>query len=337
MSNAKDYIPKLKTRKDINEEAKQIINNERSGKQLGLLCRFNRLNIAMGKYFRFKQVTTIAGLSGHGKSTLLNMILADFLDKRLNSLFTHPVIIIHNTFEMLPVDEVIRNVGSKTGKSHFNLLSSEFTNGQYNTISEEEFASISKVLDDDDDRDHYYFDEPTNVMGLVKNVNTSISHFQQKYNTNKVPQVVFALDHSLLVDGEKGENVIDTITRLSKLAVVLKKKGYMVFIIGQLNGNIEATERLKNPLVQYPIKSDIYAQAQIYNASDNVLIIHQPELLGIQEYGVNKLVTTGLVHLYVIKQRFGRIGSIWLKNELHEGRLIQFEPISNLPQQKRAS
>lgn len=334
---SKDYIPHLKTRKDINEEAKKVIDSERSGKQLGLLCRFKGLNIALGKYFRFKQVTTIAGLSGHGKSTLLNMILADFLDKTFNFLFKPPVIIIHNTFEMLPVDEVIRNVGSKTGRSHFNLLSSEFTNGQYNTISDEEFSSISKVLDDDDDRDHYYFDEPTNTQGLIKNVNAGIAYYQEKYNTNVIPHVVVAIDHSLLVDGEKGETVIDTITRLSKLAVLMKKKGYMVFIVGQLNGNIEATERLKNANVHYPIKSDIYAQAQIYNASDNVLIIHQPELLGIQEYGVRKLVTTGLIHLYVIKQRFGKIGSIWLKNELNKGKLIQFEPISNLPESKRAS
>lgn len=326
----RDYVPILKTRKDINQEAKNILNIERSGKQLGLLSRFIKLNIAVGKYFRFKQVTTIAGLSGHGKSALLNILLNDFENKELNKNFKDPFIIVHNNFEMLSVDEVLRTVSSKVGKSHFHLLSSEYKDGSYNTLTDEEFDNISNVLDEEEDSNHYYFEEPTNVMGLVKNIKHAIQHYQDKNQTISIPKVIVALDHTLLVDGEDGDTVIDTITRISKLAVILKKKGYMVILIGQLNGNIEASERLKNPAVHFPLKSDIYAQAQIYNASDNVLIGHQPELLGIKEYGVNKLVTAGLFHLQLIKQRFGKVGSIWLKNKFSEGTLEEFKPVSNL-------
>lgn len=352
-----DYVPILKTKRDISEEAKDKINQERSGKQLGLKSRFSKLNIALGRYFRFKQVTAIAGLSGHGKSAILNMILADFTNKELNRDFEEDVVIIHNTFEMLPVDEVLRTVSSKLEKSHLYLLSSEFqrtaTSVGYNVISNEEFDLISQTLEEDEDIDHYYFEEPTNVQGLMKNITCGIDYYKDKqikkqydvahlsaeeyvslYSNIRTPKVVVAIDHTLLINQDKGDTVLDTITKISKLAVFLKKKGYMIILVGQLNGEIERPERIKNVDLQFPIKSDIYAQAQIYNACDNVLTIHQPELLGILEYGKNKLVTSGLVHLQVLKQRFGKVGSIWLKNEFSKGRLIEVEPVSNKPQSK---
>ncbi len=331
MTPKDDYVPILKTKADINIEAKERINEERSGKQLGLKTRFTKLNIALGRFFRFKQVTSINGLSGHGKSALLNMILADFTNKRLNGHFKEDVVIIHNSFEMLPVDEVLRTVSSKIEKSHLYLLSSEFqVNEQgesgYNKITDEEFNKIDRALEEDTDLEHYYFEQPTNVMGLIKNITTGISYYQEKHNTIAVPKVVVALDHTLLVEQDKGDSVLDTVTKLAKLSIVLKKKGYMVLLVGQLNNEIEKGERIKNPDLQFPIKSDIYAQGQLYNACDNVLIIHQPELLGILRYGKNRLHTNDLVHLQVIKQRFGKVGSIWLLNQFSKGQLIEFEP-----------
>ena len=82
-SKDKDYVPQLKTIKDIAQEAKEKINEERYNSQLGLKTRFAKLNTALGKFFRFKQVTSINGLSGHGKSALLNMIFLILLIKIL--------------------------------------------------------------------------------------------------------------------------------------------------------------------------------------------------------------------------------------------------------------
>ena len=333
MSSKKfDYTPMLKTKKDINVEVKKKIEEERTGKQLGLKTRFNKLNAAMGKYIRFSNVISINGLSGHGKSTLLNMLLQDFINKDLNKNFEQDVIIIHNSFEMLPVDEVMRNVSSKLEVSYMHLLSSEIKEDKtgYNRISDEELKDIDRALENDENQDHYYFEESTNIMGLTQNINKGIEFYQSKYNTKKIPKVVVALDHTLLVEAMEKEGVIDTMGRLGKWAIYLKKKGYLVVFVGQLNNEIEKPERLRNLDLQYPMKSDIYAQGQLYNACDIVLTIHQPELLGIVKYGKNQYNTAGLVHLQVIKQRAGKVGSIWLKNELDKGRLIQFEPSSEL-------
>ena len=329
------YVPVLKTVATLNQDAKKVIQEERSGKQLGLYTRFGQLNRAIGKYFRFGQETAIAGLSGHGKSTVLNMLLQDFENPNFNGIFKERLIIVHNSFEMPPVTELLRDLGGKTGRSHLNLLSSEYNGQEYNRISDEEFAHIEQILDNSVDTDHYYFDEPVDVNGIILNINTSIQHFQDKYQVTIIPKVVVAIDHTLLVEGEDGDNVIDVMTRIGKVAIKLKKAGYMVILVGQLNGNIESPERLKNLQLHYPQKSDIYAQAQIYNASDNVLIIHQPSLIGIKEYGNRKLITHNLVHLFVLKQRFGKIGSIWLRNALDEGKFIELEDPAIRPDLKK--
>lgn len=327
-----DYVPIIKTRQIINIEAKSRINQERSGKQLGLKSRFGGLNICLGKYFRFGQVTLIAGMSGHAKSALLNMLLEDFKNKELNKAFTEDLIIIHNTFEMLPVDEVLRTISNKAEKSHLNLLSAEWnkTLNKYNTISNDEYEYISKLIDETEDDDHYYFEEPTNISGLLKNILAGIKYYQEKYNKSETvfPKVVVALDHTLLLNPDKNESNLDLMARLGKTAVWLKKRGYMVLLVGQFNGEIEAPERIKNNQLHFPSKKDIYAQGQLYNACDNVLTIHMPEKLGILLYGLNMLVSNGLIHLQIIKQRFGEIGSVWLKNELNKGKMTPYTPES---------
>jgi hypothetical protein len=329
------YVPVLKTKKSINEEAKIKIQEERSGKQLGLKTRFGRLNIAIGRYFRFKQVTSINGLSGHGKSTLLNMILEDFTNAKINSKFTEPVVIVHNTWEMVPEDEVIRGLASKVEKSHLYLLSSEFDRetGKYNTVSDLEIEEFFNVLDKEEDKDHYYFDEATTLNGIIENIKHAIRFYQDKYaqeievgNKKAIPKVVVALDHTLLTVGEKGETINDIMFGLSRLAIYLKKKGYMVIFVGQLNNEIEKLERVRNIEGHFPIKSDIYAQAQLFNACDTVITIHQPELLGIFFYGRNQYKTSNLMHLQILKQRFGKVGSVWLYNDLGKGRVYETTP-----------
>lgn len=346
------YIPKIKTQKEIAEEAKKRINEERSGKQLGLRTRFGKLNVAIGRFFRFSQVYSINGLSGHGKSAFLNILLQDFKNTELNGNYKTPFIIVHNCFEMLPVDEVLRTVSSKLEVSHLHLLSSEMKynedglSGEYNVITDKEFEAISQVLDNvEEEVKHYYFEEPTNTIGLLKNIEVAVLAYKDEiisktYNIDALtqeelktyrekipnPRIVMALDHTLLVEPDKGDGVLDTISRIAKASIYLKKQGCLVLLVGQLNNVIESEVRIRNPDLHYPIKSDIYAQAQIYNACDGVLIIHQPELLGILKYGKNQYNTANLVHLQLVKQRFGKVGSIWLKNEFSKGRLIQIEP-----------
>ena len=47
-------------------------------------------------------------------------------------------------------------------------------------------------------------------------------------------------------------------------------------------------------------------------------------------YGKNKYDTRNLVHIHIIKQRFGKIGSIWLENHFYKGQLLKTNPNSLL-------
>ena len=352
MSKA-EYIPVIKTPSEVAVKALQTVKEESEGKQLGLKTRFPGLNIAVGKYFRFKQVYSVSGLSGHGKSILLNMLIQDFLNPELNlGKCVYDYIICHHSFEMNPEDEELRKASTKLGVSYNHLLSSEYNklNNSYNTISNEELNKLEEVLKQDINKPIYYFDEPCELKHIAMNIVAAIQKYKNNLFNNKAllfeycqkrginftdikspddipnPKVVITIDHTLLLkQAETEKDILHTMRNLAKTAIALKKKGYLVIFIGQFNNNIEKYERIKQPEVQYPIKSDIYAQGEIYNACDGVFTIYQPELAGILYYGKNRLLTHKLVHLQVLKMRFGRVGSIWLKNELERGLLTQLD------------
>lgn len=325
--SSNDYQPILRTTNEVSTNVINTIEEERSGKQLGLKTPFKSLNIAVGKYLRFGTVTSINGLSGHSKSYFLNILIQSFLNYELNmSKYIKEYIIPYHCFEMKPEDEVLRSLSNKTEKSYHYLLSSEYdkTTGLYNTINDEELKNIKIKLKELQHKNLYYFDIPTTLSNIGKNVKYSIEYYQDTNKTIIVPDVVIPIDHTLLIKQNKDEKtILDTMRAIASTSIALKKKGYMILFLGQLNNNIENPERINNNLLHYPKKSDIYAQGEIYNACDNVWCLHQPELLGLSLYGKNKYPTSNLIHLLILKQRFGSVGSIFLENILKKGKLIE--------------
>lgn len=355
-SNEEVYIPVIKTPATVAANTIEMIRAEATGHQLGLKSRFGSLNVANGKYFRFRQVYFIAGLSGHGKSTLLNHTIQDFTNTHLNfGKCVYDYIICHHCFEMPPENEELRKVSSRLKVSYNYLLSSEYDRERnaYNTLDEDYIKKVENVLSQDFDKPIYYFDEPSILSRVILNINAAIDDYKQKLFKDKErlelvysryeaylgrklkrpetweevmkPKVVCTMDHTLLLEQDKTEsNILETMRNLGKTAIYLKKKGCMCIFIGQFNNNIERIDRIRTPELQYPVKSDFYAQGEIFNACDGVYSIHQPELLGITTYGKKAYPTRLLVHIQVIKNRFGNVGSIWLKNDLAHGQLINY-------------
>lgn len=327
---------KGKTLSQVKKEALQIIQAERSNQQLGLFTRYSKLNVAIGKYMRFGQVTCLAGASGHGKTFFLNMLINDFLSSKLNRDCVHDFIIPYHSFEMLPADDIIRTLSSKTGKSYHNLLSSEYNGGSYNAVTDSEFEYYKSILEDEKEEPPlYYYEVPCTVSQIKRNIKEAIAYHQEIKGTLNKPRVVLPIDHTLLIEQDENEGtILDTMSFLGKASIELKKDGHMIIFLGQLNNNIESTERIRNSELHYPMKSDIYAQAQIFNACDNVWTLHRPELLNILNYGHFKLPTSKLVHFQIVKSRFGSVGSIWLENRLHEGKFVPFINIDRLIKEK---
>ncbi len=312
------------------KEAKDAINLERSGKQLGLFCRFSKVNRAMLKYWRFGQVTLIAGMSSGGKSTLLNILEDDFSNHELNGNCVYPVIVLGFKYEMSGSDEVLRNVSGKMETSYSNLLSADYvhedSNGKavYNTISDSEFEHISKKLDEMKDRKVFYVETNGNLNQLYE---TYLS-MKLRYPDHKF---VITIDHTLLSKKLDEKSDAELMQNTGLTAIRLRKDGCMVILIGQLNGNIEEVIRRENPMLHYPIKTDVHCGNQVFWACNNVILYHRPELLGIEKYGKEKRFTKNLIHLNCIKQRFGKIGSIWLQANFGKGRIDEPPKINVLP------
>ena len=91
-----------------------------------------------------------------------------------------------------------------------------------------------------------------------------------------------------------------------------------------MNRNIEAPERINNPLSHYPMRSDLSSSDAIFQASDYVLVIHRPEILNISEYGPNHLPTQNKVYMHILKNRdAGKPCILEFENDLMYNNLIE--------------
>jgi hypothetical protein len=96
------------------------------------------------------------------------------------------------------------------------------------------------------------------------------------------------LDHALLVrqTGENSERTV--LADLQKVFMQLKKIGRTTIVqLSQLNRNIEDPARINNPQGHFPLRNDLFGSDSLYHASDYVFAIHNPEILGIKQYGPN--------------------------------------------------
>ena len=121
---------------------------------------------------------------------------------------------------------------------------------------------------------------------------------------------------------------VELVSQMSRFALRMKKEyGAMVIMLGQLNDKIEQPERISNPYLHYPKKTDIHGSKSVYQIGDNVIIIHRPELLQIKNYGPRHYDTEGIVFFHVLKSRLnGKEGLIRMENKFDEGTLLELKP-----------
>lgn len=336
MQEASKLLP-IKSIEQAVEDAKALINVERSNVVNGLYTRWSGINNALMKYWRFGTVTVLAGMSGSGKSAILNMIEDDFTNPLLNPTFQDKIILIAFKYEMDAADEILRNLSGKIGKSYSYLLSSESnvtSDGKvsYNNIKDDEFLKYEIELDKLKTKPIKYIENAGNLEQLW---NTVID-IREK---NPRKQLIITLDHTLLSKKLNEKDDLELASNTSHLAIRLRKAfGAMVIFLGQLNGEIEKPLRRETPTLHYPVKTDIHCGNQIFWACDNVFIYHRPEILHITKYG-NKppMGTKSLIHCALIKSRKNKIGNIWFKEEFNKGNIIQIEQKTMLFEQKEFS
>lgn len=179
-------------------------------------------------------------------------------------------------FEMLGLDEVARDVSSKVGKSIKELYSAD------GKLSSKDLKDIDAALDEVKQYPIYVVDN----IGSTSNVKDTLLYY---ISSNKLIErkkgLVVVIDNASLVLPEDGGGEKDTIDKFIHMLVLVKKYvaslggKIMFFVISQLNRNIESSERILNPKLHYPNKSDLFGASSVYNSSDYVIIIHRPCLI----------------------------------------------------------
>lgn len=221
---------------------------------------------------------TITGISGSGKSSLVNWIETE-ASKEMSIL----------TFSM----EMSAKAQWSRKMKYIESLSEPIKSNE-----------ISRL----DQADIWYMED----MCTVKQIKEISESFISKREGKKI---LIIIDHLLLLN-EKEERM--GIVELEKVLVKLKKAdGVSIIQIAQMNRNIESIDRIKNPQFHFPQRSDISTADAIFFASDIVMVIHRPEILGIIAYGMNMLPTKETIYIHIIKNRDGEQHIITLKNKLN--------------------
>lgn len=297
--------------KAIKESATEIVDyiDKRRHFQVSSLItkwpKFNRL--CMGG-IEPNVLYTIAGISGSGKSSFVNSLESDLFEQNPKA----NIAILNFSFEMLSSRQVGRKLSYKLKRTTKEL----YTGDRSKPLSKDDFEQVQIAAKEIENLPIYYVDTPGNVDQIKQTV------FNFLQNEGKGKWVIIILDHTLLTKSKSGEAERTMLADLQRLFIELKKYSRNTIIqLSQLNRDIEKSDRVANNSMHYPMRRDVFGADSLFQASDYVLVIHRPETLGIQSYGLENLPVKGLIYTHILKNREGELAIIPFTNNLKHNQM----------------
>lgn len=293
----------------VAQEAINYISGRREHTIVSLKTRWGKLNKQCMGGIEPNTVYTIAGISGSGKSSFANEISTDIID--LNP--EQEIIELIFSLEMVGFRQVGRTLSNKLRRTTSTLYSSE------TSLDDRTFSQVVSVSNSLKKYPIYFVDKPLTPT----QVEQIISNFYNAHVKGTNKHFIVMYDHALLT--KPIGSVIETLQELERVFINVKKYPLTSVIqLAQMNREIEKPERINNSTSHYPMRSDISSADALFQASDYVIIIHRPEILGIQEYGPSRLPTQNKVYLHMLKNRdAGKPCILEFENDLAFSNLIE--------------
>jgi len=265
--------------------------------------RFEHLNKHSHGGLTKQKIYTIGALSGYGKSHNLRQIETDIFDDKLNPTSKKDVILIKADFEQskeeyiltkvhektkVPFEELLYNKPNEEVKKAFNEvyleLTSDYIFETFDTYTPDNFYEEVKTF-----IETYTREFTEEVVGNTEEIVKEGKVIQKSYpiyarDPLYKKQIVLTIDNINLVEKngnqDEGTSISNLITHLIRLKREVKT--LTIIILAQLNRSLK--ERI-NPKEHFPRTTDFYFSSKIEFASDIQVVIHNPYLLGLSEYG----------------------------------------------------
>lgn len=195
---------------------------------------------------------------------------------------------------MLSYKQVGRKLSYKLKKTTSDLYTTTIQ------LSDADFKKVEEESKKIKNYPIYYVDSP----GTVSEVKNTIDKFREMYSKDK--WLIVDFDHVLLTKIMGSESERGTLVNLQRLFIEEKKIGKTTIIqLSQLNREIEEISRITNPSLHFPQRRDLSGSDAMFFASDFIIILHRPELLGIRAYGINNWPVDQRIYMHILKCREG--------------------------------
>jgi replicative DNA helicase len=305
------------TIKDAAREELRYMRGRMEGNIKSLKTPWRKFNQASMNGIEWGSIITIAGMSGSGKTAVLNALETGLFDMNPTEKFA----VLSFNFEMIARRLVGRKISQNLKMTVKQMYNADTDNpaSNLNPQTYEKAVSYTKSIID---RPVWYVDIP----GTVNEIKTTIEHFALQIPENLDRGILVTLDHSILVKKFGEQNQLETLYELAAMFNEMKKKIKSSYIIvSQLNRGIEAVERLQNKNLHYPQKSDVFGADALYQYSDVFTILHRPEMLNLRAYGPEDMEVRDVIYWHFIKVRDGDPFIAKMRNLLKYNQIIDFD------------
>lgn len=249
-------------------EAVKIISHYQKGEDTPIKTRYELLNRnCLGGIFK-SMILTIGGISGSGKSHLLQQIEEDIFNEELNP-HAEEYVLLRCNWEMQVYKLILRRLQRELKKPISEIL--------FKKLEADERLISKKICDIERSPNIYYLEDPVTPKQWYEELKAFLKEHKNKR------QVVVTIDHIALVRdlGSKKKSMDDLLEYVNALKKEFSNVSFI--ILTQLNRDIESRSDVR---YLAPQRGDIYNTDALYHITDILLIVHNPYRLHHSKYMV---------------------------------------------------